>query len=53
MLKVTIRKNGVVVPSVTTTSQRVIYTKFEEVVTFTSNDRMTMEHVWEESDETT
>jgi hypothetical protein len=53
MLKVTVRKNGVVVPSVTTTEGRVILTTFEEPVTFTSNDRATIEHVWEESEETT
>ena len=48
MLKVTIRKNGEVVPSVTTTSQDVLYTKFEEVMTFTSNDRITLDIVEEE-----
>ncbi len=53
MLKVTVRKNGVVVPSVTTTSRDMLYTKFEEVVTFTSNDRMTLDIVEEEPRETT
>ena len=53
MLKVVIRKNGVVIPSVTTTSQDVLYTKFEEVVTFTSSDRMTLDIVEEEPREIT
>jgi hypothetical protein len=53
MLKVTIRKNGVIVPSVTTTEGRVIYTTFEEPVTFTSDDQATMEYTWEESREIT
>ena len=52
MLKITIKKNGVVIPSVTVTSQDpergqgVLFTKFEEGVMFTSNDRMTIEHTW-------
>ena len=53
MLKVTIRKNGVVVPSVTITSQGMLYTMFEETVTFTSDDRATIDIVEEEPRETT
>jgi hypothetical protein len=53
MLKVTVRKNGVVVPSVTTTEGRVTYTTFEEPVTVTTDDRVTVEHTWEESREIT
>lgn len=52
-MKVVVRKNGVVIPSVTTTGQEVFYTKFEEAVTFTSNDQMTMDIVMEEPDEAT
>ena len=51
MLKMIVRKNGVIIPSVTTTRQRVIYTTFEEPVTFTSDDQVTMEHTWEVSPE--
>ena len=51
MLKVVIRKNGVVIPSVTTARQGMLYTKFEETVTFTSNDRATIDIVEEEPHE--
>ena len=51
MLKVVVRKNGEVVPSVTTTKPGVLYTTFEEPVTFTSDDRATMEYTWEEPPE--
>jgi hypothetical protein len=52
-MKVTIRKNGVVVPSVTTSGPGVMYTMFEEVVTVTPSDLLSVEYGEEESDETT
>jgi hypothetical protein len=43
MLEATVRKNGVIIPSETTTQGRMIYTKFCEEVQFTRNDRMTID----------
>ena len=51
MLKVVIRKNERLVLSTTVVNQRVLYTKFEETVTFTSQDRMTIDIVADGSDD--